>query len=156
MNDKLRPGDLGVPICYLPAFVPFSFCNQDRPLQEERLPSDDECVEEPRHTHQTSHHDWGWVPQWVSDHGPMRPDLWTAPPPLSSSPWPNCGFKSDRSSVSTSSSVSLRSNRSGGTRCIQTMADATGSLEAIWKSICQSSRTKTWRTPSLIKVGAGT
>ena len=38
---------------------------------------------------------------------------------------------------------------------ICTMASFTGSQEAIWKSICQSSRIKTRRTLSLIKVGIG-
>ena len=38
---------------------------------------------------------------------------------------------------------------------IHTMVDVTGSLEAIWRLICQSSRTRTRRMPSLIKVGIG-
>ena len=38
---------------------------------------------------------------------------------------------------------------------IPTMADATGSLEAIWRLICQSSRVRMQRTPSVIKVGIG-
>ena len=47
----------GHPHTHLPAFVPFSFCNQDRLLWEERLLSANKHVKEPRHTHQTSHHD---------------------------------------------------------------------------------------------------
>ena len=34
--------------------------------------------------------------------------------------------------------------------------NATGTLEAIWKSTCQSSRMRKWKTPSLIKAGIGT
>ena len=45
----------------------------------------------------------------------MRWDLWAAPSPLPS-PSPDHGFESDRSSVSTSLSVSSRSHRSGGSR----------------------------------------
>ena len=41
----------GHPHSHLPALPPFSFCNQDRPQQEGRLQSMDECGEEPRHTH---------------------------------------------------------------------------------------------------------
>ena len=72
-------------------------------------------MEEPRHTCQTSNHDQGWVPQGGWDHSQMWWDLWAALP-LSPSPSPDHGFKSDRSSVSTSSSMSLRSDRSGGPR----------------------------------------
>ena len=39
---------------------------------------------------------------------------------------------------------------------ICTKANSAGSEEAIWKSICQSSRMRTQRTLSLIKVGIGT
>ena len=39
--------------------------------------------------------------------------------------------------------------------CIHTMADAKGSLEATCRLICQSSRTRTRRTLSLIKIGIG-
>ena len=38
---------------------------------------------------------------------------------------------------------------------VHTMADTTGNLEAIWKSTCQTSRTRTQKMPSLIKVGIG-
>ena len=53
--------------------------------------------------------------QWGQDHSQMRWNLW-ATPPMSSSPSPDCGFESDQSSASTSSSVSSRSDRSGGSR----------------------------------------
>ena len=104
-NDELRPGDLDIPIPIYCICAIQVLHNQDRSPQEERLLSTEEHVEEPRHTHQTSHHDLGWVPQWGQDHDQMRWDQWAAPPPLPS-PSPDHGFKSDRSSVSTSSSVS--------------------------------------------------
>ena len=50
----------GCPHSCLPALPPFRFHNQDRPLQEERLQSTDECVEDPRCTCLMSHHDWDW------------------------------------------------------------------------------------------------
>ena len=49
------------------------------------------------------------------DWGQRQWDQWTAPP-MSPLPSPDCGFESDWSSVLTSSSVSSRSDRSGGSR----------------------------------------
>ena len=93
----------------LPAFLPFSFHNQDGLLQEERPHNTDKCMEEPRHTCQTSHHDRGQTAQHGWDHGQSWQYPWAAMTP---SPSPDCGLKSDRSSMSASSSVSSRSNRS--------------------------------------------
>ena len=97
-----------------PVLPPFSFCSQDRPLSEQRLPGTNEWVEEPRHTGQTSCHDQGMESQCGWDHRQRWWDPWASPSP-SPSPSPDCRFESDRSSVSASSSVSSRSNRSGGT-----------------------------------------
>ena len=79
------------------------------------VPSTDEHVGEPRHTHQTSHHDWGQVPQHGWNSSLMQWDPWTALSP-SPSPSPDHGFDSDSSALSTSSSVSSCSGRSGGSR----------------------------------------
>ena len=100
---------------HLPALLPFRFCNQDGLLQEERLHRTNECMVEPRHAHQTSRHEQGWVPQCGKDHGQMQWDPWAA---LTQKPSLDCGFESDRSSMSTSSSVSSRFDRSGGSRCM--------------------------------------
>ena len=59
----------GHPCLYLPVLPPFSFCNQDRSPQDKRLQSANECMEESRHSHQTSHHDQGWVLQHSQDCG---------------------------------------------------------------------------------------
>ena len=144
--EARRPGH---PSTYLPAFLPFSFCNQDEPLQEERPQSADECMEEPRHTHHTSHHDWSWTTQCSWDHGQRWQEPWAA---LSPSPSLDHGFKSDRSSMSTSWSVSSIDLGAPG---VCTMVDAVESQEAIWKSICQSSKMQKQRMPSIIKVGIG-
>ena len=143
----------GHPHSHLPALLSFRFCNQNWPPWEERLQSTYKCVEEPRPTCWTSHHGWGQVPQCGWDHSQMQWDPWAALT-LTPSPSLDCRFRNDRSSVSTSSSVSSWSDRLGAPG-IYTMANATGSQEANWKSICQSSRTKTRRTLSLIKVGIG-
>ena len=126
----------GCPCTHLPALPPLSFCGQDGPSPEVRLPSTDECVEEPRHTHQTSHHDWGWIPQWGQNHGQIQWDLWAAPP--------------HHLHWIVGSRVGLEDQDT------HTMAYTAGNLEAIWKSTCQSARTRTWKMLSLIKVGTGT
>ena len=105
----------GCPHSHLPALPPFSFHNQDGPPQEERLQSGDECLEEPRHTCQALHHEWGWVLKHGWDSGQKQWDPWGAPT-LTPSPSLDCGFKNDRSSVSTSSSVSSRFDKSGGSK----------------------------------------
>ena len=110
--EARRPGH---PHSHLPALLPFKFHNQDRPLQEERLQSTDEHVKEPTCTHQTSHHDQVQVPQHCWDCSQMWQDPWAALN-LTPSPLPDCGFESDKSSVSTSSSVSSRYDRSSGSR----------------------------------------
>ena len=106
---------LGCPHSHPPAFPLFRFCHQDKPLQEERLQGTDKCMQELRHTHWTLHHNQGQVPQCGWDHSQMWWDPWVAPTP-SPSPSLDHEFESDRSSVSTSSSVSWRSHRSGGSR----------------------------------------
>ena len=96
-----------------PVLLPFRFHNQDGSPPQERPLCTDEHVEELRHTHWMSHHDQGWAPQYGQDCGQMWWDPWVV---LSLSPSPDCRFKSDGSSVSTSSSMSLCSGRSGGCR----------------------------------------
>ena len=91
----------------------FSFCNQDEPPWEERLQSADECLEVLMHTHWKSHPEWGHRAQWGWDHGQQQWELWAA---LTLTPSPDYRFESDRSSVSTFSSVSSRPNRSRGSR----------------------------------------
>ena len=145
-----RPGH---PHSCLSASLLFRFCSYDGPPWEERLQSADEPMEEPRHIHWALHHDWDWESQHSQDCGQRWWDPLVAPIPTPS-PSLECGFKSDRSSVSSSSLVSLHSNRFG-TSGIHTMAEATGSPEAIWRLICQSSRMRTRKMPSLIKVGIG-
>ena len=62
-----------------------------------------------------SHHDWDWASQCGQDCGQRWQVLWVVPT-LTPSPSPECGFESDRSSVSTSSSVSSQSHRLVGFR----------------------------------------
>ena len=76
----------GCPHTHLPVFPPFSFHNQDGPLQVERLQSTNECMEEPRHTCQTSHHDWGWTIQCGWDFSQRWQDQWAV---LTPSPSPS-------------------------------------------------------------------
>ena len=60
-----------------------------------------------------------WTPQWPSQgQGCNRRwrDQWPWSPRFPS-PSPDCGFKSDRSSLSTASSVSYQSDHSDGSRC---------------------------------------
>ena len=63
--------------------------------------------------------DKGWTPQWPSwGWGHIR--RWRGQQPWSArfpSPSPDCGFKSNRSSVSTVSSISSQSDRLDGSRC---------------------------------------
>ena len=142
---------LGHPCCHLPPFLPCRFHNHDGPLQEERLQSTDKCVEEPKHTHWTSHHDQGWVPQHGWDCGQMQWDPWAA---MTSSPLPDHRFESDRSSVSTCPSVSSRSNRSGGSRhmhCGQCCREPEAHMKInlpVFKGVDK-------KDASLIKVGTG-
>ena len=139
------------PCSWLPVLPPFSFCNQDKPPWEEGLQSADEHWEVPRHTHWVSHHEWGCTSQWGWDCGRETlglPQLWQLhlhwtvglrvmdvwcqlPPQFHQGP------------------IDL------GTPGISTMADAMGSLGAIWKSICPSSRMKTRRLPHLSKLVLG-
>ena len=141
------------PCTHLPAFCHLGFMIMAGP-EEERPPSADKHIEDPRHTHWTSQHDWGQVQQWGWDHSWMWWELWAALPPLLS-PLLSCRFKSNRSSISISSSVSSRSNRSGGSRhshhgwCHREPG-------AMWKSTYQSSKMRTQKIPSHIKVGVGT
>ena len=103
----------GHPHLHPPALPPFSFHNQDEPPWEERLQSADKCWEVLRHTHWVPYHEWGCASQWGQDHSQQWWDLWAA---LTLTPSPDHGFKSDGSSVSTSSSMSSRSDRSRGSR----------------------------------------
>ena len=105
---------LGHPHSHLPAFLPFRFCNQDGSPHEARLQSTNKCME-PRCTHWMSHHDQDQASQHSWDHGQMEQDPWAVPTPTPS-PSLDSGFETDRSSVSTSLSVSLQSNRCGGSR----------------------------------------
>ena len=98
--------------CSCPLPLLFRFCSYDGPPWEDRLQSTEECVEEPRHTCQTLHWDWASKCGW--NHSHRWEDLWVA-----STPTPHLHQNvclSDRSSVSTSSSVSSWSNRARGSR----------------------------------------
>ena len=61
------------------------------------------------------HQEWGWVPQWGQDWGQRQQEVWTAPP-QSPSLSSDHRFKSDWSSASTSSLVSLMFEIVGGSR----------------------------------------
>ena len=92
---------------------PFSFCNQGESLQGVSLPTTAEWLEVAKCNPRISYHKWGWILWRGWDHSQRKQDWWTSPPPLPL-PSPDHRFESDRSSVSTSSSVSSRSNRSEG------------------------------------------
>ena len=141
-------------LCFiLPASPLFSFHNQDEPPWEVRLPTAEEWLAVPRCNHWVLYHEWGQALQCCQDHGHRQWDPWAA---LTPSPSPSLDHRleSDRSSVSTSSSVSSRSNRSGGSRHWH-YGYAARRPEVTWKSICPSLRMKTRRTLSPIKVGIG-
>ena len=109
----IEPRGSGCPHLILPASPPFSFCNKGKFPWGVRLPTAAEWLEVPKHNHWASYHEWGWALQHSQDHGHRQWDLWATPPPLPS-PSPDHRFESEWSSVSTSSSVSSRSNTSGG------------------------------------------
>ena len=143
----------GCPHSCLPAPLPFRFHSYDRPPWEERLQSADEHREEPRHTHQMSHHDWDWTSQHGWDHSQKWQDLWVAPT-LIPSPSPGHGLRVTEVQCQLPhwchhSPIDLEPPG------IHTMVNVTGSQEAIWRLICQSSRMRTRRKPSIIKVGIG-
>ena len=106
----------GHPQSCLPASPQFSFHNQDEPTENVRTPTADEWMEVPRHTSWASYYEWGQALQCSQNCTHRQWDPLAASTP-SSSPSLDCSFESDRSSVSTSSSVSSRSNRFGGSRC---------------------------------------
>ena len=103
----------GHPHSHLPVILPLWFhCRDESPL-EERFHSANKLIEEPGCICQPSHHDRGRVQQCSHSHGHQQWDPWVVQPPTWS-PSPDDRFKSGRGSVSTSSSVSSRSNRLGG------------------------------------------
>ena len=114
-NGTLKLGDLDIPIPIYLHFCHSGFAIRMGPYRKRGSRNTEEHVEEPRHTHQMSHHDWGWVPPCGWDHSQMWWHPWAA---LAPSPSLDLGFKSDKSSVSTSSSVSSRADRSWGSRCM--------------------------------------
>ena len=97
----------------LPVTLPFMFHSRDRSTLEERFHSTNKLIEECGHIHQPSHHDQGRAQQCGHNCSHQQWDLWVAQSPTLS-PSPDHRFKSDRSSVLTSSSVSSRSNRLAG------------------------------------------
>ena len=111
----IKPRGPGCPCSILPASPAFSFHSQDEFPWWERLPTVAEWLEVPGHNCQMMHHDRGWEVQCSQEHSYRQWDLWATPPPLSS-PSPDCRLESDQSSVSTSSSVLSRCDRSGGSR----------------------------------------
>ena len=96
--------------------IPFNCSNHDPSPQPASLPTDAAWWEVPWSGPRTVYQEWGWTPQWDWDQGQGQWELQVIPPP-SPSPSPHCGFESDWSSASTSSSMSLRSERSEGSRC---------------------------------------
>ena len=115
MNDALNLEDPDGHTQILPALSPFSFCNQDELPWRVRLPTTAEWLEVPKCNPRVTYHEWGQILQQDWDHSQRWQDLWATLPP-SLSPLPDHRFESDCSSGSTSSSVSSRSNRSGGSR----------------------------------------
>ena len=96
-----------------PASAPFNFHNKDQSPWAARPPTPVEWWGEPKLHPKPSYQEWGQALQ--KDWGQEWWELW-ADPPLPPLPSPDCGFKIDWSSASTSSSVSSRSDRSGGSR----------------------------------------
>ena len=104
------------PVCTCsipPVSILFNFSNQGQspwatgpstPIEQWGVPN---C--NPRPLYQ----EWGLVLQ--KDWGQGQLELWPVPPPLPL-PSPDCGFESDQSLASTSSMVSARSDRCGGSR----------------------------------------
>ena len=114
-RGHIEPREPSCPNSIPPASSPFNFHNQDSYPWPANLSAAAEWWEMPRLGPQPVHQEWGWAPQWGLDQGQRQWELWVVPPqsPLLSS---DHGFKSDRSSASTSSSVSSMSERLGGSR----------------------------------------
>ena len=96
--------------------TPFNFCNQDLSPWPANFPAAAEWWEVPRFGPCPLYQEWGQAPLWGQDWGQRQWELWASPPwlPLLSS---DHGFKSERSSASTSSSVASMSEGLGGSRC---------------------------------------
>ena len=106
----------GHPHSISPASTPFNFCNQDLSLWPANFPVAAEQWEVPRLGPHPVHQEQGWVTQQGWDQGQTQWELCADPlqlPLLSS----DHGFKNDRSSASTSSSVASMSEGLGGSRC---------------------------------------
>ena len=136
------------------ASLPFNFCNQDHSPWTAKHKNAAEWWEVTRCDSGPSHQEWGHALQKGWDQGQMQKDQWTNQP-TSPSPSPDHRFESDPSSVLTSSSVSLRSNTSGGSRHSHCGQWCQGSPEVTWRSMCQSSKRRTQKMPSPTKVVTG-
>ena len=115
-EGHIKPRGPGHPSTIPPASTPFNFCNQDSsPWKANLLPAT-KWWEIPRLGPHPGYQEQGQTPQWGQNWGERQWELWAAPP-QSHLHLSDHGFKSDRSSVSTSSSVASMSERSGGSRC---------------------------------------
>ena len=114
-EGNIKPMEPGHPHSIPPALMPFSFHHQDLSPQSANLPVTAKWWEVPQLGSQQGQQEWGWALQRGWNRGQRQQELWVAPPQsllLSS----DHGLESDRSTVSTSSSVSSMSERSGGSR----------------------------------------
>ena len=114
-EGHIKPRGPGHPHSILPASTPFNFHNADLSPWPVNLPPAAEWWEVPRLGPQPGHQEQGQVLWQGWDWGQRQWELWEAPswlPTLSS----DHGHESDRSLVSTSSSVASMSERSGGSR----------------------------------------
>ena len=105
----------GYPCSTTPASTSFNFCNPNLSPWCTNLQPVVEQWEMPQLASWKVPQEWGWPPQLGQNRDQRQQELWVAPPQLpslSSNHW----FKSDRSTVSTSSSMSSISDRSGGSR----------------------------------------
>ena len=115
-DGHIEPRGPGRPPSIPPASTPFNFCHQDLSPWPPNVPVAAEWLKVPRLGLHPAHQEQGCVPHWGQDRDrDQRWELWVATPqsPLLSS---DHGFESDRSSASTSSSVTSMSERSGDSR----------------------------------------
>ena len=114
-EGHIKPRGPGHPHSIPPASTLFNFYNQNLSLWPANLPAAAEWWEVPRAGPWPVHHEWGWAPQWSWDQGWGKWESWEAPP-QSPSLASDHGFKSNRSSELTSSSVASISERLGRLR----------------------------------------
>ena len=115
-EGHIKPRGPGHPHSIPPTSMPFRFHNQDLSPQSANLQVTANWWEVPQLGPWVGQQEQCKVLQWGQNRGQRQWELLVAPP-QSPSLLSDHGFESDMSTASTSSSVSSKSERSGGSRC---------------------------------------